>query len=117
MRKLGQQLTTHSLFSFAQSSADIIRDEELKPEIRMAVAHTFKATVSYWTEKTLKELMVRVGWQAMYSVNQISENYMNHIGSWVAEGEVMMLCIRERPLPFLLIPPSTSSPCTFPPPD
>lgn len=75
----------------------MIRDEKLKPEIRMAVAHTFKATVSYWTEKTLKELMVRVGWQAMYSVNQISENYMNHIGSWIAEGEVMMLCIREHP--------------------
>lgn len=63
----------------------------------MAVAHTFKATVSYWTEKALKELMLRVGWQAMYSVNQISENYMNHIGSWIAEGEVLMLCIREPP--------------------
>lgn len=86
----------------------MIRNEKLKPEIRMAVAHTFKATVSYWTEKTLKELMVRVGWQAMYSVNQISENYMNHIGSWIAEGEVMMLCIREHPLPFY-IPPSASS--------
>lgn len=80
----------------------MIRDEKLKPEIRMAVAHTFKATVSYWTEKALKELMVRVGWQAMYSVNHISENYMNHIGSWIAEGEVLMLCIRESSPPHRL---------------
>jgi acyl-CoA oxidase len=82
--------------AFARSAAVTLGDEaQGSVEVRMAVAHTFKATVAYWTQNTLRELMVRVGWQGVFGYNQISEITMTQVGASIAEGEILVLCIRK----------------------
>ena len=64
--------------------------------VRHALATIFKATVVKETA-TLTELVERCGWQGLFAYNQISELALTFQGNSIAEGDTLVLCIREFP--------------------
>ncbi|KAK3173913.1 hypothetical protein K4F52_010373, partial [Lecanicillium sp. MT-2017a] len=61
--------------------------------VRHAIATVFKATVSK-DARVLTELSERCGWQGLFAFNQISELALTFQGNSIAEGDVLVLCIR-----------------------
>lgn len=62
--------------------------------VRHAFATTFKASVVQ-ASRHLHELSERCGWQGLFAYNQISELALTFQGNAVAEGDALVLCIRE----------------------
>ena len=69
-------------------------DSNLVPSVRHGVATVFKTTVSQ-ASHVLQELAQRCGWQGLFAYNQISELDLTFQGNAVAEGDTLVLCIRE----------------------
>ncbi|KAG8158195.1 hypothetical protein KVR01_011956 [Diaporthe batatas] len=65
-----------------------------KPDMGNVIASIFKATVLDYTQKALSELVDRCGWQGLYAHNQISELWLAEKGNNIAEGDLVVLCIR-----------------------
>ncbi|KFY02044.1 hypothetical protein V490_00659 [Pseudogymnoascus sp. VKM F-3557] len=80
--------------AYAKEAADIFRDETLDLRARHGVASAFKAFVTQATQSTLNDLIDRCGWQGLYGYNKIIENASTFRGNSIAEGDVLVLCIR-----------------------
>ena len=67
------------------------------PELlKHAIVCVYKATATYATQRHLSELTERCGWRGMFTFNKISELQLALKGNSIAEGDVMVLCIRTR---------------------
>ena len=66
----------------------------LPEPLRLAVGCIFKATVTSSTQRHLIELTDRCGWRGLYAFNRISQLQLIAKGNSIAEGDVMVLCIR-----------------------
>ncbi len=73
----------------------IFKDKISQPRIQVGMAAVFKATVIHSSQPLLNELIDRCGTQGLYSHNQISELALAQRGNSIAEGDVLVLCIRE----------------------
>lgn len=62
--------------------------------VRHAIATVFKTTVTQ-ASRVLHELSERCGWQGLFAYNQISELALTYQGNSIAEGDTLVLCIRE----------------------
>jgi alkylation response protein AidB-like acyl-CoA dehydrogenase len=62
--------------------------------VRHALATIFKATITR-ASGLLNELAERCGWQGLFSYNQISELALSFQGTYIAEGDTLVLCIRK----------------------
>ncbi|KFY04571.1 hypothetical protein O988_00685 [Pseudogymnoascus sp. VKM F-3808] len=80
--------------AYAKEAADIFRDGTLDLTVRHGVASAFKAFVTQTTQSTLNNLIDRCGWQGLYGYNKIIENAFTFRGNSIAEGDVLVLCIR-----------------------
>jgi acyl-CoA oxidase len=67
--------------------------------LKQALVGIFKATVTYATQRHFSELTDRCGWRGLFSYNKISELQLALKGNSIAEGDVMVLCIRRRSHP------------------
>lgn len=79
------------------------------PPVRHALATTFKATVTR-ASRVLNDLVERCGWQGLFGYNQISELALTFQGTFIAEGDTLVLCIRTSSHP--KSSPLTSFPLT-----
>jgi len=91
---------------FAQWAQPLLADTSINMMVRMGIAHTYKATVINATQPTLKELSLRCGWQGIFGFNQISELTSAEVGASIAEGDSLVVCIREA-LPVSMFNPTT----------
>ncbi|KAF2844685.1 acyl-CoA dehydrogenase NM domain-like protein [Plenodomus tracheiphilus IPT5] len=68
--------------------------EGLPEMLRQALVCIFKATITYTTQHHLSELIDRCGWRGLFAHNKIAEIQLGLKGNSIAEGDVMVLCIR-----------------------
>lgn len=71
-------------------------DPSHSPLVRHALAIVFKVT-TVQAMKILNEFSERCGWQGLFAYNQLSEIELSVKGNCIAEGETLVLCIRESP--------------------
>lgn len=62
--------------------------------VKHAIACAFKAATTASTQAILSELIDRCGWQGLFGYNQLSELMLALRGNSIAEGDVLVLCIR-----------------------
>ncbi|KAH7079824.1 hypothetical protein FB567DRAFT_552213 [Paraphoma chrysanthemicola] len=62
--------------------------------LRQALVCIFKATITYSTQRHLSDLTDRCGWRGLFAHNKIAEMQLGLKGNSIAEGDVMVLCIR-----------------------
>lgn len=65
------------------------------PAVRHGLAAAFKAAISGVTQETTMQLADRCGAQGLYEYNTITEAQMAMRGNGIAEGDVLVLSIRE----------------------
>lgn len=71
------------------------RNAALPLAVQQAMVCIFKAVATYTTQRHLNELSERCGWRGLFGFNKISELQLALIGNSIAEGDVLVLCIRE----------------------
>ncbi|TLD38016.1 acyl-CoA dehydrogenase NM domain-like protein [Venturia nashicola] len=85
----------HVLTRYAKKSANaFIQPKEKDWRIKHAYSCIFKATATQCTQAILSELIDRCGWQGLFGYNQLSEMMLSLRGNSIAEGDVLVLCIR-----------------------
>ncbi|KAH8898182.1 acyl-CoA dehydrogenase NM domain-like protein [Thozetella sp. PMI_491] len=100
--------------AYGTETASLFRDQTLGFEVRHALATIFKATIIEAAQPIVGELADRCGWRGLFAFNQIAENMMAQRGNSVAEGDVLVLCIRlasEVLLGRYQIPPARDPDC------
>lgn len=70
------------------------RAKGLPEMLQQALSCIFKATITYATQQHLTELGDRCGWRGLFAQNKIIEMQLGMRGNSIAEGDVMVLCIR-----------------------
>lgn len=78
-----------------RSAVAAFKNASLSPAVRQAMVCIFKATATYTTQRHLNELSERCGWRGLFGFNKISELQLSLKGNSMAEGDVLVLCIRE----------------------
>ncbi|PHH90513.1 hypothetical protein CDD83_3438 [Cordyceps sp. RAO-2017] len=63
-------------------------------KLRAGLACIFKQTATNFSASMTNELIERCGWQGLYSHNQIIELGLATRGNAIAEGDILVLCIR-----------------------
>lgn len=66
-----------------------------EPRVRSGLACVFKQVASKVGEAQTSEMIDRCGWQGLYSHNQIIELALSIRGNSIAEGDRLVLCIRQ----------------------
>lgn len=84
--------------AFADYAIDVFRTTSLNDEVRHGVAACFKATVNAETQRTVNELVDRLGWNGVFAFNRLIELAQAMRGNGIAEGEVTVICIRKYAL-------------------
>lgn len=69
--------------------------------VRHALGTLFK-TVATRASRVLVELSERCGWQGLFPYNQVNELALSLQGAYIAEGDTLVLCIREHSLSTLI---------------
>lgn len=82
------------LRTFAEWTIDQFCGKSLPGNVRQGLATVFKATVIRGAG-LLTELFERCGWQGLFAYNQIIELALTFQGNSIAEGDTLVLCIRE----------------------
>ncbi|TQV95615.1 hypothetical protein V2A60_000799 [Cordyceps javanica] len=87
-------LTYASVFdAFAKATAAEFM-EASSEHVRHALATIFKQTVTHTTKPLYAEMIERCGWQGLYNHNQLHELMLAVQGNSIAEGDILVLCIR-----------------------
>ena len=81
--------------AYAKSTVKGFMDASLDTRVRAGLACSFKASIIRETQETLAELSERLGWQGLMGYNEISEVALAQRGNSIAEGDVLVLCIRK----------------------
>lgn len=103
-RPILTSLAMASVFEeFSKSTIDAFMDTKQDPRVRHGFACVFKATLIHTTQSLLGEMMDRCGWQGLMAFNQISEVFLAQRGNNIAEGDVLVLCIRKPDSPHPLM--------------
>lgn len=76
----------------------LFQQPDVPEPMRHAIACIFKSTVTTATQKCLTQLTDRCGWRGLFAFNRISEIQLTLKGNTIAEGDVMVLCIRKLDL-------------------
>ncbi|RKL30703.1 hypothetical protein BFJ72_g11268 [Fusarium proliferatum] len=80
--------------TFADYAIDILRTQSFSDDIRHGVAVCFKATVHPEGQRTVNELADRLGWNGVFSFNRVIELAQFSRGNGIAEGEILVICIK-----------------------
>jgi acyl-CoA oxidase len=81
--------------SVARFFIGIFQKKGLPDMLRQALGCIFKATITYSTQRHLSVLTDRCGWRGLFAHNKIAEMQLSLKGNSIAEGDVMVLCIRK----------------------
>lgn len=85
--------------SYARWTVKEFMDPRHTPPVRHALATVFKATITRAC-RVLSELSERCGWQGLFAHNQIDELALDVPANSVAEGDILVLCIRTSSVHF-----------------
>jgi hypothetical protein len=88
--------------AYADWSTKLFTDKSIDYSIRHGIATTFKAVLTQGTQSSLFALSERCGAQGLFEYNHIIENQLEARGISIAEGDVLVLCIRASLLSILL---------------
>ncbi|CEL01765.1 hypothetical protein ASPCAL01343 [Aspergillus calidoustus] len=80
--------------AYADWSTKLFTDKSIDYSIRHGIATTFKAVLTQGTQSSLFALSERCGAQGLFEYNHIIENQLEARGISIAEGDVLVLCIR-----------------------
>jgi alkylation response protein AidB-like acyl-CoA dehydrogenase len=64
------------------------------PRVAHGVACVYKALVVQTSQKLMNDLVDRLGWQGLFGFNTITEQLLATRGNAIAEGDILVLCIR-----------------------
>ncbi|KAK4129680.1 hypothetical protein N657DRAFT_90700 [Parathielavia appendiculata] len=81
------------LDSYARWTVKEFMSPAYSTPVRHALGTLFKATVAR-ASRVLNELSERCGWQGLFPYNQVNELALSLQGSYIAEGDILVLCIR-----------------------
>ncbi|KAJ7748804.1 acyl-CoA oxidase [Mycena maculata] len=82
------------LRAFHQEAIKLFADDELSPFIRHGIATAFKTVVVRDLLSSCSALSERCGAQGLFSFNQIIAHHDEMRGIAIAEGDIIVLCIR-----------------------
>ncbi|KAL3495497.1 acyl-CoA dehydrogenase/oxidase C-terminal [Aspergillus germanicus] len=80
--------------AYADWSIKSFTDTTINYSMRHGIATTFKAVLTQGTQASLFALSERCGAQGLFEYNHIIENQLEARGISIAEGDVLVLCIR-----------------------
>ncbi|KAJ3483402.1 hypothetical protein NLG97_g7315 [Lecanicillium saksenae] len=87
-------LTCASVFdAYATTTITGFMEAE-SPQIRSSLATIFKQTITHSVKALYPEMIDRCGWQGLYNHNQLQELALTMQGNSVAEGDILVLCIK-----------------------
>ncbi|OAA67408.1 Acyl-CoA oxidase/dehydrogenase, central domain protein [Cordyceps fumosorosea ARSEF 2679] len=87
-------LTCASVFDAFATATIAEFMEASSQQVRSALATIFKQTVTHTTKPLYTEMVERCGWQGLYNHNQLQELALAVQGTSIAEGDILVLCIR-----------------------
>lgn len=89
----------HILKRYANWSANaFVQSNEKNWRIKHAYSCIFKATATQCTKAILSELNDRCGWQGLFGYNYLSDMMLTMRENSIAEGDMLVLCIRKYAL-------------------